>query len=88
MIFKKDKDVLGCSFCGKAQAQVKKLIAGPHVYICNECIDICNQIIADDQQAEAAGLIRPKSSYAGTFICPACQITFHLQSQQPEIENE
>ena len=43
-----------CSFCGKSQNEVKKLIAGPSVYICNECIDICNEIINDDEQAEAA----------------------------------
>jgi ATP-dependent Clp protease ATP-binding subunit ClpX len=43
---------LRCSFCGKSQNEVKKLIAGPTVYICNECIDICNEIITDDQQAE------------------------------------
>ena len=36
-----------CSFCGKSQRQVKKLIAGPGVYICDECIDLCNEIIAD-----------------------------------------
>ncbi len=35
-----------CSFCGKSQRQVKKLIAGPGVYICDECIDLCNEIIA------------------------------------------
>ena len=46
-------DTLRCSFCGKSQNEVKKLIAGPTVYICNECIDICNEIITDDQQAES-----------------------------------
>lgn len=46
------KPVLRCSFCGKSQDEIKRLIAGPTVYICNECIDICNQIIADDQQVE------------------------------------
>src|SRR5579885_1949198 len=46
-------DTLRCSVCGKSQNEVKKLIAGPTVYICNECIDICNEIITDDQQAEA-----------------------------------
>ncbi len=43
-----------CSFCGKSQNEVKKLIAGPTVYICNECIDICNEIITDDQQQDTA----------------------------------
>ena len=37
-----------CSFCGKSQRQVKKLIAGPGVYICNECIDRCVEIIAQE----------------------------------------
>src|SRR4026207_595793 len=46
-------DTLRCSFCGKSQNEVKKLIAGPTVYICNECIDICNEIITDDANQEA-----------------------------------
>ena len=40
-------DLLKCSFCGKSQKQVKKLIAGPQVYICDECIDLCNEIIEE-----------------------------------------
>ncbi|HYP02610.1 MAG TPA: ATP-dependent Clp protease ATP-binding subunit ClpX, partial [Pyrinomonadaceae bacterium] len=52
-------DTLRCSFCGKSQNEVKKLIAGPTVYICNECIDICNEIITDDQQAEAVATRPP-----------------------------
>ncbi len=44
-------ELLKCSFCGKSQKQVKKLIAGPGVYICNECIDLCNEII-DEEFAE------------------------------------
>lgn len=41
-------DLLKCSFCGKSQKQVKKLIAGPGVYICNECIELCNEIIEEE----------------------------------------
>jgi ATP-dependent protease Clp ATPase subunit len=41
-------DILKCSFCGKTQKQVVKLIAGPGVYICDQCIDLCNQIIVDE----------------------------------------
>ena len=41
-----------CSFCGKTQDEVKKLIAGPTVYICNECIDLCNEIVSEDRQRE------------------------------------
>ncbi len=51
---RRGEDMLRCSFCGKSQNEVKKLIAGPTVYICNECIDICIEIISDDAQQEAA----------------------------------
>lgn len=44
---------LCCSFCGKNQREVKKLIAGPTVYICDECIELCNDIIAEEGQREA-----------------------------------
>src|SRR4029434_4839434 len=42
---------LHCSFCGKSQHEVKKLIAGPSVFICDECIDLCNEIIRDELPA-------------------------------------
>jgi ATP-dependent Clp protease ATP-binding subunit ClpX len=48
-------DLLKCSFCGKSQKQVKKLIAGPGVYICDECIDLCNEII-EEELSEGADL--------------------------------
>ncbi|MBS1847772.1 MAG: ATP-dependent Clp protease ATP-binding subunit ClpX, partial [Actinobacteria bacterium] len=41
-------ELLKCSFCGKSQKQVKKLIAGPGVYICDECIDLCTEIIEEE----------------------------------------
>jgi ATP-dependent Clp protease ATP-binding subunit ClpX len=50
-----DSDLLKCSFCGKSQKQVKKLIAGPGVYICDECIDLCNEII-EEELSEASDL--------------------------------
>jgi len=50
-------DLLKCSFCGKTQKQVKKLIAGPGVYICDECIDLCNEIIIEElQEVNTLGL--------------------------------
>jgi len=50
-------DLLKCSFCGKSQKQVKKLIAGPGVYICDECIDLCNEIIEEElSEGAEAGL--------------------------------
>jgi ATP-dependent Clp protease ATP-binding subunit ClpX len=57
-----------CSFCGKSQRQVKKLIAGPGVYICDECIDLCNEIIDEEltpaAQLDLDNLPRPKEIYA------------------------
>lgn len=52
--FRRPEELLCCSFCGKSQNDVRKLIAGPGVYICNECIDICNEIINDDEQTETS----------------------------------
>ena len=52
---KKDNNSYGslcCSFCGKSQKEVKKLIAGPGVYICDECIELCNDIIAEERERE------------------------------------
>ncbi len=58
-----DIDVL-CSFCGKSQEEVKKLIAGPNVYICDECIDLCNDIVREDRQKDApdqdTSLLKPR----------------------------
>ncbi len=57
-----------CSFCGKSQRQVKKLIAGPGVYICDECIDLCNEIIDEELAAppsfELESLPKPKEIHA------------------------
>ena len=53
--------VLYCSFCGKSQHEVKKLIAGPSVFICDECIELCNDIIRDEAPADGAGAKAAKS---------------------------
>ena len=51
-------DLLKCSFCGKSQKQVRKLIAGPGVYICDECIELCNEIIEEEfSEATDVGLL-------------------------------
>ena len=60
-----DNANLSCSFCGKSQKEVKKLIAGPTVYICDECIELCNDIIAEEYGQEEAGsapqrVLKPK----------------------------
>ena len=46
--------LLYCSFCGKSQHEVRKLIAGPSVFICDECVDLCNDIISEDIQESAS----------------------------------
>ena len=60
---KTSTEKLHCSFCGKAQDEVKKLIAGPSVYICNECVDLCNDIIEEeiksDEEAPYDHLLSP-----------------------------
>jgi len=63
-------DLLKCSFCGKSQKQVKKLIAGPGVYICDECIDLCNEIIEEElAEANDLGLVElPKPKEIFDFL--------------------
>jgi len=63
-------DLLKCSFCGKTQKQVKKLIAGPGVYICDECIELCNEIIIEElAEAGTLGLTElPKPSEIFEFL--------------------
>ncbi|MDO4680330.1 MAG: ATP-dependent Clp protease ATP-binding subunit ClpX [Aerococcus sp.] len=51
-MFNEDENNIRCSFCGKSQDQVEKIIAGPDVYICNECVALCQQIIDEDRAAE------------------------------------
>ena len=64
MKFGEDRDQLRCSFCGKLQEQVRKLVAGPNVYICDECIELCNEIIEEefsgDETEELSELPKPK----------------------------
>jgi len=66
--FGDEKEKLICSFCGKNQESVKKLVAGPGVYICDECIELCNEIIAedwaDDDQKKKGALQTPKKIHA------------------------
>lgn len=64
-------DVLKCSFCGKSQKQVRKLIAGPGVYICDECIDLCNEIIEeefDNSPVQKTDKALPKPSQIVDFL--------------------
>jgi ATP-dependent Clp protease ATP-binding subunit ClpX len=60
----KRKEVLFCSFCGKQQDEVKKLIAGPDVYICDECVELCNTILKEEEQEQVSSkdiiLLKPE----------------------------
>ena len=48
------RNEIRCSFCGKRQEQVKRIIAGPNVYICNECVDLCNSILHEEMRSDVA----------------------------------
>lgn len=73
--FGDDKGQLKCSFCGKSQEQVRKLIAGPGVYICDECIELCNEIIEEE-------LIRTLTRTSGfeTSPSPKKSTTFSIST--------
>ena len=51
-----DSGTVRCSFCGKSQEEVKKIVAGPGVYICNECIDLCKDIIDEEFHEELTNI--------------------------------
>jgi ATP-dependent Clp protease ATP-binding subunit ClpX len=53
---------LRCSFCGKSKETVKKFISGPSVYICNECISLCNEILAEEEERESSASTRPDAT--------------------------
>jgi ATP-dependent Clp protease ATP-binding subunit ClpX len=61
--------LLYCSFCGKSQHEVKKLIAGPSVFICDECIDLCNDIIRDESAADPSAAVAKSDLPAPQEIC-------------------
>ena len=65
-----------CSFCGKSQDEVRKLIAGPIVYICDECIDLCNDIIAEEveQEEQLEGAASPVASLNAPSWCRVCRL--------------
>ena len=70
---KHDDSRLKCSFCGKTQDQVKKLIAGPEVYICDECVELCNEILDEEffegkEKGEASDSKKlPEEKPSGSF---------------------
>src|SRR5262249_50779728 len=70
-----------CSFCNKLQDDVPKLIAGPEVFICDECVEVCNDIIADDDRwlaTQAGKQVSPRSDdgaapWPNTILCALCR---------------
>jgi hypothetical protein len=66
---------LHCSFCNKSQRQVKKLIAGPRVFICEECVNICNDILAEDRASSAEPQPSPTPVPASAVVCCLCKLS-------------
>jgi hypothetical protein len=60
---------LRCSFCGKSQDEIRKLIAGPNVHICDECVDRCNDILEREAEAESTPATRPLHAITGCALC-------------------
>ena len=67
---KEEKESLFCSFCGKSQKEVKKLIAGPTVFVCDECVELCMDIIKEDSKNNKTKLKKdtPKPSEIKKFL--------------------
>ena len=57
-------DTLRCSFCGKSQEEVRKLIAGPQVYVCDECVELCNEIMMEEWNEERKREAKPSQKLA------------------------
>ena len=78
-------DLLKCSFCGKSQKQVKKLIAGPGVYICDECIDLCNEIIEEElnETPRSASTSCPSRGRSSSSSTPTSSARRRPRSRSP-----
>ncbi len=61
--------ILYCSFCGKSQHEVRKLIAGPSVFICDECVELCNDIIREELEEKAPSAAATCPSRARSSTC-------------------
>ena len=83
---KNNKNILYCSFCGKSQHEVRKLIAGPTVFICDECVELCMDIIKEENKSSIIrhqdGLPSPRE------ICEVLDITFYELAKMSQTENE
>jgi hypothetical protein len=76
-----DDSLLRCSFCNQSQAEVRKLVAGPNAFICDECVEVCNRIMLDDDPPLAAEQAPPQQSIRSTVIvpCKLCGLQFPLE---------
>jgi hypothetical protein len=79
-----NKTSVTCSFCGKHQDEVRKMVAGPTVYICDECIDLCNDIIAKEDSAEASNPDLQPSIVGSPSVSVLC-IVCHLPKPATEV---
>jgi hypothetical protein len=72
-------ELIDCSFCRKSQRDVRQIIAGPQVYICNECVDICLEIMAETTERESAAESEG-SAWVGssTHACALCRLTISV----------
>jgi hypothetical protein len=77
------KEPQRCSFCGKPQPAVAKLLQGPNVSIGNECVRICEEILADEAADSPDERAAARSAAVGSFTCPRCRTTFALQASAP-----
>ena len=78
-----EQPVLRCSFCNKAQADVRKLIAGPTVFICDECVQVCTDIIRAENESSATPIAPPSESHSThstrVVTCKLCDLPFPLE---------
>ena len=71
-----------CSFCGKSQRQVRKIISGPGVCICDACVGVRNEVLAEEEGGAPAGpRAQPRVTPVGAFRRPRCGMAFALQCQ-------
>ena len=66
-----EDEILHCSFCGKSQKEVKKLVAGRGVYICNECIDVCHTIMEEEIATQSESASNPDTPLMNSLPTPS-----------------
>jgi ClpX C4-type zinc finger len=81
---------VACSFCGKGRDKVRKLIAGPHVYICDECVELCEDILQEEYESELSTVHEQSSSQPGMLkhsaSCAICRLPTSISELLPIAE--